>query len=432
VLDQLDRKTFTTFVPDPFVSREALLKMLLLDFGVMSVEDLRSGRLHGASRPELSYPLYEFLKSLVPLQAYAVLIIDEAQNLSPQLLDEIRVLADLEAPEKLLQLVLVGQPELRTKLKDHAMRQVDQRVSVRVELAALDRASVGEYIALRMNVAGGGTDRVTFSDQAIDAIFNSTKGNPRLINLACDKALHYGHLARTFTIGPDIVSRSLDELGMNEMTVAAATAALPAPLPEHGDSDATDDFGLGDKFFERPKSETADPPLPVEVSDAQLMFGGQNQVPATRRRAILLIAACVLIPAVVAWVLWIWQRQSTVDAAPAPSSQPRPAMVSNQEPVEPVKPLVTDPPIGTESDPQSFEVGVALFSGYDRASRLAVSLAASGFRATTRMIESPQGRMYEVRTGPYISRDAAEADAAVIRKIPGYGDARVVPPPSAP
>ena len=93
---------------------------------------------------------------------------------------------------------------------------------------------------------------------------------------------------------------------------------------------------------------------------------------------------------------------------------------------------VTDPPISTESDPQPFEVGVALFSGYDRASRLAVSLAASGFRATTRMIESPQGRMYEVRTGPYISRDAAEADAAVIRKIPGYGDARVVPPPSTP
>ena len=94
--------------------------------------------------------MYEFLKSLVPLQAYAVLIIDEAQNLSPQLLEEIRILADLESPEKLLQLVLVGQPELRAKLKDHSMRQLDQRVSVRVELIALDRAGVGEYVAHRL------------------------------------------------------------------------------------------------------------------------------------------------------------------------------------------------------------------------------------------------------------------------------------------
>jgi cell division septation protein DedD len=284
-----------------------------------------------------------------------------------------------------------------------------------------------------LNVAGGGTDRVTFSDQAIDAIFNSTKGNPRLINLACDKALHHGHLARTFTIGPDIVNRSLAELGMNEMTVAAAPAAAVVSVPpqELDDSEATDDFGLGDKFFDRQKSEIADPPLPVEVSDAQLMFGGQNQAPAPRRRTVLLIAACVLIPAIVAWVLWMWQHQSTADAAPAPS-QPPPVMAANQEPVEPAKLPMADAPISTESDPQPFEVGVALFSGYDRASRLAVSLAASGFRATTRMIESPQGRMYEVRTGPYISRDAAEADAAVIRKIPGYGDARVVPPPSTP
>ena len=84
VLERLDRKTFTTFVPDPFVTREDLLKMMLLDFGVMSVDDLKSGRMTGTSHPDLSYPLYDFLKSLVPLQAFAVLIIDEAQNLSPK------------------------------------------------------------------------------------------------------------------------------------------------------------------------------------------------------------------------------------------------------------------------------------------------------------------------------------------------------------
>jgi general secretion pathway protein A len=139
VLGSLDRRTFSTFVPDPFVSREDLLKMLLVDFGVMSVDDIKSGRLRDATRAELSYPLYDFLNALVPLQAYAVLLIDEAQNLPVSLLEEIRILADLEGREKLLQVVLIGQPELRDKLKLPEMRQVEQRVVVRCELEPLGR-----------------------------------------------------------------------------------------------------------------------------------------------------------------------------------------------------------------------------------------------------------------------------------------------------
>ena len=99
VLQNLDRRTFSAFVPDPFVSREDLLKMLLVDFGVVSIADLKRGMLNGASRPDLSYPLYEFLDSLVRLQAFAVLIIDEAQNLPLPLLEEVRILSDLEGRE---------------------------------------------------------------------------------------------------------------------------------------------------------------------------------------------------------------------------------------------------------------------------------------------------------------------------------------------
>ena len=195
VLEKLDRKTFTTFVPDPFVSREDLLKMLLLDFGVMSVDDLKSGRMTGASHPDLSYPLYEFLRSLVPLQAFAVLIIDEAQNLSPALLEEIRILSDLESPEKLLQVVLIGQLELRAKLKLPEMRQLDQRVSARCTLEPLNREGVAGYISHRLSVAGGADDRVHFSPNAIDAVFRVSGGVPRVISLICDRALHRGHLA---------------------------------------------------------------------------------------------------------------------------------------------------------------------------------------------------------------------------------------------
>src|SRR5687768_6180801 len=213
VLASLDRKTFCAFVPDPFVSREDLLKLLLIEFGVMSFDDLKSGRSHMVTRPELSYPLYDFLRSLVPLQAYAVLIIDEAQNLSSKLLEEIRILSDLEGPEKLLQLVLVGQPELRDKFKDHAMRQVDQRISVRCSLQPLERDALSAYIAHRLTVAGGDEGGVAFAPEALNIIYNASNGNPRLINLIADRSLHRGHLDRAWTITPAIAGAALQDLG---------------------------------------------------------------------------------------------------------------------------------------------------------------------------------------------------------------------------
>ena len=230
VLEKLDRKTFTTFVPDPFVSREDLLKMLLLDFGVMSVDDLKSGRMTGASHPDLSYPLYEFLRSLVPLQAFAVLIIDEAQNLSPALLEEIRILSDLESPEKLLQVVLIGQLELRAKLKLPEMRQLDQRVSARCTLEPLNREGVAGYISHRLSVAGGADDRVHFSPNAIDAVFRVSGGVPRVVSLICDRALHRGHLERKIAIDLEAVTQAIDDLGVGALT--AAPASLTAPVTE--------------------------------------------------------------------------------------------------------------------------------------------------------------------------------------------------------
>ncbi len=231
VLGQLDRKTFTTFVPDPFVTREALLKMLLLDFGVMSVDDLKSGRMTGASHPDLSYPLYDFLKSLVPLQAFAVLIIDEAQNLSSALLEEIRILSDLEAPDKLLQVVLVGQLELRAKLKQPEMRQLDQRVSARCSLEPLSREGVTGYISHRLSVAGGTDDRVRFSPEAIDAVFRAAGGTPRVVNLICDRALYRGHLVRKSVVDVEMVAQAIDDLGVGTLTPLPAAMAIQTFMP---------------------------------------------------------------------------------------------------------------------------------------------------------------------------------------------------------
>jgi general secretion pathway protein A len=223
VLQNLDRKTFSAFVPDPFASREDLLKVLLMDFGVASVDDLTSGRLRDASRTELSYLLYEFLGTLAPLQAFAVVIIDEAQNLSIPLLEEIRILSDADGQ---LQVVLVGQLELRHKLKLPEMRQVDQRVSVHCNLSPLECDGVAGYVAHRLQTAGGSPDRVRFSPEAIEGIYRVSGGVPRLINRLCDRALYQGHLRRAATIDREIL-----EAAVPEAVPFAPAPVMVAPIP---------------------------------------------------------------------------------------------------------------------------------------------------------------------------------------------------------
>ena len=245
VLQKLDQKTFSAFVPDPFASREDLLKVVLIDFGVVSADDFTSGRLKGASRTELSYLLYEFLATLTPLDAFAVVFIDEAQNLSLSLLEEIRILSDSDGRERQLQVVLVGQIELRDKLGLPEMRQVDQRVSVRCDLGPLDQEGVAGYVAHRLTVAGGSPDRISFSEDAIAAVYQTSGGVPRLINRVCDRALHHGHLRQAAIIDRDIVEAAVP--GMNSASPSRETPRLPATPPAADPIDqwyATVDHGV--------------------------------------------------------------------------------------------------------------------------------------------------------------------------------------------
>ena len=225
VLENLDRKTFSAFVSDPFASREDLLKVLLMDFGVASVDDVTSGRLQGASRTELSYLLYEFLGTLAPLQAFAVVIIDEAQSLSLPLLEELRILSDADGQ---LQIVLVGQLELRDKLKLPEMRQLDQRVSVHCTLQPLTCEGVGGYVTHRLQTAGGSPDRIRFSQEAIESLYLVSNGVPRVINRLCDRALHHGYLRRAGTIDLEIFEAALPETAQAPSLAPRPAARRPA------------------------------------------------------------------------------------------------------------------------------------------------------------------------------------------------------------
>jgi general secretion pathway protein A len=212
LLEQIDRNTFTALVLNPFLSEEDLLKLILQDFGVVSREDVKRGRLAGVTKQELIETIYDFLLSLLPLRASAVLIIDEAQNLPMAVLEQIRILSNLETDkEKLLQIVLVGQLNLHPLLKAPQMRQLDQRVSIRYELKPLTRDEVAAYVSHRLTVAGGSTV-VNFQPRAMDLVHRYTEGIPRLVNLLCDRALLAAYSARTNKVTPEMVQKAAHSL----------------------------------------------------------------------------------------------------------------------------------------------------------------------------------------------------------------------------
>src|SRR5947208_1705332 len=212
ILEQLDRKTFTALVLNPFISEEDLLRLVLQDFGVVSREEIKRGRLIGVSKQELIDTLNEFLLSLLPLGAGALLIIDEAQNLPRQVLEQIRVLSNLETnKEKLLQIVLVGQLNLKELLRSPELRQLDQRVSIRYELKPLTQDETSAYVQHRLSVAGGGA-AVSFAAKSLTRLHRYTAGIPRLINLLCDRALLSAYSAHTNRIAPDYVDSAAESL----------------------------------------------------------------------------------------------------------------------------------------------------------------------------------------------------------------------------
>jgi general secretion pathway protein A len=214
VLERLDMSSFTSLVLNPFLSVEELLREVLLDFGVVSREAVRSGRVAAASKHELVTALHEFLLSLTPIGGKGVLIIDESQHLSSDVLEELRVLSNLETNQsKLLQIVLVGQLNLLTALSSAANRRFDQRVSLRAILAPLSRSDVEGYVAHRLAISHGSSS-VSFDGGALDRLHSASAGVPRVINLLCDRALMLGARFGLRIITGDIIAEAIQLLGI--------------------------------------------------------------------------------------------------------------------------------------------------------------------------------------------------------------------------
>ena len=445
VLQALDRRTFAAFVPDPFLSREDLLKTLLVDFGVVSVDEIRSGRLKGATRTDLSYPLYDFLASLQPLKAFAVVMIDEAHNLATDLLEEIRILSDLEKNhEKLLEVMLIGQPELQGRLASTEMRQLAQRVSLRCELVPLAPDEVKAYISHRLTVAGN-DGRVEFTEQAVECVATASAGIPRVVNLICDRALLKAAWSGTSIVNAEHVVWAATELHMPTSQLTQPLPPLQPPaLVQPPPAEAPQPTPPPDAELIRPVADVAaSGAAAVEIvgsvesaeqpADTLAAEGAAGDGQSWKRWLAVTAASAILAAGGGAWAMrhtlgqWFHLQPSVVTAplveAKAPASATR-GDHAEPRPAPPTTPVPSEtPPVAT----QKVVVQMATFQSSARAQQAIQELRDAGFQAYSVELP-PQGgdRMLTVLLGPYTEPAAAERDLDAARQLPGYNTARLV------
>ena len=200
-------KIRTALIFNPSLTTVELLQAIAQDFGL---------EVQSRSKGELVNAINRFLLNELSRGGNAVLIIDEAQNLGIDCMEEIRMLSNLETDkEKLLQILLLGQPELRDQLMHRELRQFNQRVTLRYHIEALDLEESISYIHYRLKVAGG-EDRVLFTPTAINRIHHASGGIPRLINAISDKALLAAYASRVPIVNQNCVARSVAELSIGQ------------------------------------------------------------------------------------------------------------------------------------------------------------------------------------------------------------------------
>jgi general secretion pathway protein A len=209
LLEKLDpQKHRSALMFNPFLSGVEMLQALLTEFGVSYGQK--------AVRKELLDRLNEFLLEQLREGRTCVAIFDEAQHLSAEFLEQIRVLSNLETEkEKLIQIVLVGQPELLDRIRTPGMAQLDQRVSVRCTLTDLNVDETQRYIYHRLHVAGA-AGHIEFGKAAVRHIHRASEGVPRVINLMCDRALLAAYVAQTHNVGPAQVAQAVSSLRGDE------------------------------------------------------------------------------------------------------------------------------------------------------------------------------------------------------------------------
>jgi general secretion pathway protein A len=206
LLKSLDDSVETALIFNTAISDLDLLETMITEYGISLTGEQRSKKIY-------IDVLNEFLLQKFAAGKNVVLLIDEAQNLSHGVLEQVRMLSNLETErEKLIQIILVGQPELNNALMLPALRQLNERVTVRYELHPLSPQNIRNYIEYRLQVAGG-PGKIRFTPGAYGLIYNCTEGIPRRINAVCDRALLIAYTKEIFNINRKLVKLAVRDIG---------------------------------------------------------------------------------------------------------------------------------------------------------------------------------------------------------------------------
>jgi len=209
LINKLDSRTQTALITNTYISGKDLLCAIL--------EDLEVPYTIG-SKSKLLSQLNQYLIEQLRKDRNVVVILDEAQNLKPSVLEEVRMLSNLETEsEKLIQIIFLGQPELKKKLGLPSLEQLRQRIAVYYHLKPLAEEEAKKYILHRLNIASA-SDRVYLTDGAIDLVYHFSKGTPRLINQICDSAFLSGYIYERPTLDEKIIQEVIHESPVMQIT----------------------------------------------------------------------------------------------------------------------------------------------------------------------------------------------------------------------
>jgi general secretion pathway protein A len=389
-------RTVVATISRPPETIDDLFRQVLDAFDLLT-EDTKS--IVAASHYGLQKVLRQFLDSLVALNAQAILVFDEAQHLRPAILEEIRLLSNLDADRQRLEVVLVGQPELEDLLARTDLGQIDQRVSRRHRLAALEATEVRSYVERRLSAARGelqNGELPHFTNSAMQAIATFSRGVPRVINVLCDRALENAWSEKTHTVDRPAVVRAARSLNI-EVPVSIgerlkrfyAPAAVAAALG----AAALLVWTIGNAAVERRNRPTAPPPARAAQESPRPV--AMDTMPSPPQAAA--------------------SREGRVDAghaAPQPVKSAPPAVAP---------PAVFAPTPSTSAADNQLLVVVSSFRTRDRAAQVATEIVGLGLPGFVRTNAGWQ----EVVVGPYSSRDAA---LTAQQKLAGarYPDSKIV------
>lgn len=207
-LKSLDDSVETALIFNTAISEIELLEIIIIEYGISINTNQRSKKIYIDA-------LNEFLLQKFAAGKNVVLLIDEAQNLSPGVMEQLRMLSNLETDrEKLIQIILVGQPELNNALMLPALRQLNERITVRHNLQPLTPRNVRRYVDYRLHVAGG-PGKIRFTSGAFVLIYDFTEGIPRRINALCDRALLIAYTKGTSKINRSLVKLAAEDIGLS-------------------------------------------------------------------------------------------------------------------------------------------------------------------------------------------------------------------------